>query len=119
MRCCAARWFAGTEWGNKEFWIEFVIFVLFVADMVLSFFTTQMRGGKEIFRLHTIARSYVFGKDPGKFRLGWFFVDLISLAPDAMSYFPLIVGPYQTNRHASLTKNVPCAPSKARLHATS
>eukprot|EP01046_Picozoa_sp_COSAG06_P047690 COSAG06_NODE_6983_length_2687_cov_5.125966_2_plen_661_part_00 len=80
----------GTEWGNKVFWIEASIYVLFLLDMILSFFTTVTQGEKEIYSLTTIARIYVFGKDANNRRPGWFFVDVISLAPDAMTYIPLI-----------------------------
>ena len=81
----------GTEWGNKVFWIEASIYVLFLLDMILSFFTTVTQGEKEIYSLTTIARIYVFGKDTSKPKPSWFFVDVISLAPDAMTYIPLIV----------------------------
>jgi hypothetical protein len=81
----------GTEWGNKVFWIEASIYVLFLLDMILSFFTTVTQGEREIYSLTTIARIYVFGKDTSKPKPSWFFVDVISLAPDAMTYIPLIV----------------------------
>jgi hypothetical protein len=88
---------AGMEWGNQEFWTEFIIWLVFVADFILSFFTTQLRGEKEIFRLRSIARTYLCGKDPNKFRPGWVFIDLVSLTPDAMTYFPLMVGPFHAD----------------------
>ena len=83
------------DWGNAWFWIDFLTFLLFMTDMLLTFVTsTEDIDKNPVLDLRMIGKRYCCGPHylcGLRMRMGWFFLDFVSVFPDLLVYVPMAI----------------------------